>query len=130
MTNKLIEAMARALEYNPQRSGWVSYENDAQAVLKAISESGYAVVPREPTKAMLQAYLYPPDFGEDFDRNDGSNVTEAYDRAVGRATWGAMVHAAVTGEAPPLPPTMPGTIEGLKSLTEQMLRSAAKGMFK
>ena len=57
MTNKLIEAMARALEYNPQRSGWVSYENDAQAVLKAISDTGYAVVPCEPSEAMWDAAM-------------------------------------------------------------------------
>lgn len=55
MTNKLIEAMARALEHNSQLRGWVSYESDAAAALKAISDAGFAVVPREPTEAMIDA---------------------------------------------------------------------------
>jgi len=57
MTNKLIEAMARALEHNSQLRGWVSYESDAAAALKAISDAGFAVVPIEPTEAMWDAAM-------------------------------------------------------------------------
>ena len=88
--------MARALcrvGDDPPRY-WSDYTEEAQAAINALTEAGYAIVPRELTEAMLQAYLYPPSVIEDFDRDDGADVAEAYDRAMGRATWGVMIAAA------------------------------------
>lgn len=47
MTNKLIEAMALVLRDADHGCDWEAYVGDAQAVLKAISDTGYAVVDNE-----------------------------------------------------------------------------------
>lgn len=62
MTNKLIEAMARAMYSEAYRApgnaltakGAMSV---AQAALKAISDAGYAIVPCEPSEAMWDAAM-------------------------------------------------------------------------
>lgn len=66
MTTPLIEAIARALhdgdhpddimEWPEHSDSWrANYARSAQAALTAITEAGYAVVPVEPTEAMLKA---------------------------------------------------------------------------
>ena len=55
--DKLIEAMARAISMaigGRAKNAW--YEPEARAAIRAINESGYRVVPVEPTEAMLIAH--------------------------------------------------------------------------
>ena len=56
MTTPLIEAIARALcksQGEPDNCAKF-YTESAQAALTAITEAGYAVVPVEPTEAMIE----------------------------------------------------------------------------
>lgn len=69
MTTPLIEAIARALCINDDRNPddpffvnspdglrqWKGYEFDTMTALTAITTAGYAVVPVEPTEAMIEA---------------------------------------------------------------------------
>ena len=57
MTNKFIEAMARAM---PGHAGYLYRKQAARAALKAISDTGYVVVPREPTRRQLEAAEHVP----------------------------------------------------------------------
>lgn len=53
MATPLIEAIARVLRDADHGCDWETYVADAQAALTAITEAGYAIVPVEPTEAML-----------------------------------------------------------------------------
>ena len=62
MTNKLIEALARAIAKakgieicSDASYRFSTFGPLAEACLKAISDNGYAVVPREPTHGMVEA---------------------------------------------------------------------------
>ena len=57
MTNKLIEAMAWAIA---ERLEAFDIHGIPQAALKALSDAGYAVVPREPTRRQLEAAEHVP----------------------------------------------------------------------
>lgn len=89
MTN-IVETIARALEHNSQLRGWVSYESDAAAALKAISDTGYVVVPREPTEAMLEAGLF-----------EAEGCTDRWTSAAAclpKHVWAGMLKASTTEE--------------------------------
>lgn len=98
------EIVARALckldEYDPDELGshfgggllWTQYEDDARAALRALEEQGYAVVPREPTEAMVRAAM-------DEWHEDKNTV---YLHVLMRDCWRAMLNAADVPLAEPL----------------------------
>lgn len=109
MSEQLIEAMARAMkatanahvEANNARLAkagmWPDHRSSptdetlCRAALTAISEAGYAVVPRDPTEAMIEAYQNGPfPVTEADDYGDYDN----FDNTMARDTWAAMLKAA------------------------------------
>lgn len=88
MTPNLIEAMARAIDTAGVIAGATGHRLTAQRVLTAISESGYAVVPREPTEAMIRAGI--------IERHD-QQTPEAWNLATANI-FRAMINAGTTEE--------------------------------
>lgn len=64
MTQDLKTKIAEAIRDGADSDGRVIWDTSAQAALQAIHDAGYAVVPREPTEAMLQAVVDANVFGE------------------------------------------------------------------
>lgn len=90
----IVEVMARAIaEASDEYTNlWRLYEKQAEIALAALDAAGFAIVPKEPTEAMLQAALNAYDKpARDFDNDDW--------RAQYVADYRAML-AALKAEAP------------------------------
>jgi hypothetical protein len=51
----VVEVMAKALKQDDKY--WSGWRNTSVNILAAIDEAGYSVVPKKPTKAMIEAAL-------------------------------------------------------------------------
>lgn len=81
----IVEVMARALMLaDPEStSDWQDYSYDALEALGALHSAGYAIVPREPTEVMVNAFI-------DQKHLQGEVVWQAEPEDV----WAAMIAAA------------------------------------